>query len=121
MKLVRYQAHFVLLCALLTLCGCTLLGFEPPPDSFDGKLSTAYTLNTSIRDAADASLNSGALSSEEAKGVLERTRGFRKSLDTVKSVARTDLSDAEARLALLQKALEELRAELAKKGVEVKP
>lgn len=121
MKLVSYQVHFVLLCALLTLCGCTLLGLEPPPDSFDGKLSTAYTLNTSIRDAASASLNSGALSSAEAEEVLEKTRGFRKGLDTVKALENTDLADAEARLTVLQLSLEELRAELAKKGVKVQP
>jgi hypothetical protein len=108
-----------MLCVLLA--ACKVLGLEPPPPSFDGRLSAAYTLNTSIRDATDASLNSGVLSSAEAESTLEKTRGFRKSLDTVKAVAQTDLSDAESRLTLLQQALEQLRAELVEKGVEVKP
>lgn len=117
----RIPLHAALWLACVLLAGCQVLGLEPVPQSFDGRLSAAYTLNTSIRDATDASLNSGALSSAEAERTLEKTRGFRKSLDAVKAVARTDLSEAEARLVLLQKALEELRAELVEKGIEVKP
>jgi hypothetical protein len=121
MKLVRYSPNLVLLCALLTLCACQYLGLEPVPKSFDGRLSAAYTTNTALRDGATNSLATGAISSEDGAKALSATRDFRLRLDQLKALASTDLSTAEARLALLESSLAALRAELLAKGVKVDP
>jgi hypothetical protein len=119
MKRIPLHVAAWFLCALLA--GCKVLGLEPVPQSFDGRLSAAYTLNTAIRDASTNSLASGAISSTDAEDWQKRNREFRARLDQLKTVAGTDLSTAEARLTALETALQALRSELLKKGVQVQP
>lgn len=117
----RLPLHAALWLACALLSACTALGLEPVPKSFDGRLSAAYTLNTSIRDAAASSLASGAISGEDGEKALTETRQFREGLDAVKALANTDISSAEARLKTLEASLQALRDRLAAKGVKVQP
>jgi hypothetical protein len=118
MKRVPIYVAAWLLCALLA--GCPSIGLIKP-ESFQERLAAAYTLNTTIRDATASSLSSGAISSTDAEKALQQTREFRTRLDQVRAVAGTDLSTAEARLTAIATALQELRSELAAKGVQVQP
>lgn len=118
MKAYRYPAYAALLCLLTA---CATFGFEPVPKSFDGRLSAAYTLNTTLRDAAASSLAAGAITSDDGDKALTETRSFRLRLDQVKVLADTDGSTADARLKVLEAALQALRSELLAKGVKVQP
>ena len=115
MNRIPLHAAAWLLCAVLV--GCESLGFIKP-ESFQERLAAAYTLNTTIREAAANSLASGALSSADGEKVLVATRETRARLDQVKAVAGTDLSSAESRLKALESALQALRTELISKGVQ---
>jgi hypothetical protein len=119
MKRIPLHAAAWFLCALLA--GCKVLGLEPVPQSFDGRLSAAYTLNTAIRDASTNSLASGAISSADAEKTLRENREVRTRLDQVRTISGADLSTAEARLKTLEQALQALRSELLEKGVKVQP
>lgn len=117
----RVPLHTAVYVLWAFLAGCQYLGLEPVPKSFDGRLSAAYTANTTLREAAANSLAAGALSGEDGAKALSATRDFRLRLNQVKALAGTDLSTATARLSLLETSLAALRAELLAKGVKVDP
>jgi hypothetical protein len=118
MSRIRNYAAFACLCWLLTACAA--MGIIKP-ESFDERLAAAYSLNTAIREGANASLNSGALSSAEAQEVLEETRNARSVLDGIRGLASTDPATAEGRLKLMEGLLQRLRSRLIAKGVTITP
>lgn len=107
-------------CALiLTLCAaCSSLGFVTP-QTFDERLAAAYSTNTAIRNAATSSLQSGALTADDAEYALQTTRQNRTYLDAARAVAgQGDMATAEGRLYLVTSALTGLRNYLAANGVK---
>jgi hypothetical protein len=115
---MRHRNYAALAFACWLLTACTALGIVKP-ESFDERLAAAYTLNTAIREGVDASLNAGALSSDEAQHALEDTRSARTALDGVRTLAGNDPATAEGRLALLESSLQALRSRLIAKGVTI--
>jgi hypothetical protein len=115
---IRNYASLAALCWLLA--ACSTLGIITPV-SFDERMAAAYTLNTAIRDGVDASLNAGAVSSDEAQKVLEETRTARSALDGLRTLHGNDPDAAEARLKVLEASLQALRSRMIAKGVDVTP
>lgn len=115
---VRNYAALAFACWLLTACAA--MGIIKP-ESLDERLAAAYSLNTAIREGVNASLNSGALSSDEAQKALDDTRTARQGLDVVRTLSKNDPASADTRLELLEAGLQALRSRLIAKGVAITP
>lgn len=118
--MIRIRNYTALAFACWLLTACAAMGIIKP-ESFDERLAAAYTLNTAIREGVDASLNAGALSSDEAQKALDETRAARTALDGVRTLSSNDPSTAEGRLKLLEASLQTLRSRLIAKGVTITP
>lgn len=100
--------------ALVLLCGCSSLGLAPA-QSFEEKLAYAYGTHTAVLQAATTSLNSGALSREDAAYILKASDQARSLLDSAKALESSgDSTGANSKLALATAALTALQSYLSK-------
>lgn len=91
------RIHSLFLFALLA--GCALLGIEKP-QSFDERLAYGVSVNTAVRDSADADLNAGRMSSADARDVLAKTDKAREYLDSAREVGDTGIGRGRLTLAV---------------------
>lgn len=106
-------APMALVVALALLVGaCAGFGLATP-QSFDERLAFAYASHTAVQSAAANSLDAGAISSADARQVLELADQSRALLDGARLAAGAgDIGTAEGRLTLAINVLQQLQTYL---------
>ena len=115
--MIQRQYRAWALSMLLILSACASLGI-PTAETFSEKLAAGYTLNTAVRQSATTMLQSKSITADDADSVLKTTDASRQGLDVAKSLAKTDMTAADAKLTATRTVLLALQAYLAAKGAK---
>jgi len=113
MRLARQYLQYAFLFALLS--ACSTLGL-PTPDTFNERLAAGYVTVTAIRTSATNLLTAKKISPDDAQNVLESTNAARAGLDVTRTIGKTDLNAANARLTAITTALVALQTYLSSRG-----
>lgn len=97
------------------LPACAQLGI-PTAQTFNERLAAGYALNTAVRQSATTLLQSKAITANDGDSVLKTTDAARAGLDVAKSLAKTDMTAADAKLNATRTVLVALQSYLATKG-----
>jgi hypothetical protein len=93
--------------------GTNPLGSVLLPQSFPERLAAGYSLNAAVRQSAVTLLQSKTITADDGESVLQTTDAARAGLDVARSLAQTDLTSAEAKLAATHTVLVALQSYLA--------
>ena len=102
---------------LMILTACATLGL-PTADSFNERLAVGYTTITTVRESATVLLQAQKISKPDAQNVLDQTNNARTGLDVARSMSKTDMTAADAKLNAIRAALVALQAYLTTKEIK---
>jgi predicted membrane metal-binding protein len=88
------------------------------PQTFNERIAAGYVLVSTVRETATTLLNAGKLSAQDGANVLQVTDVARDGLNVARSLAATDLTSAEAKLAATNTALVALQQYLSTRGAQ---
>jgi hypothetical protein len=98
--------------------GTNPLGSVLLPQTFNERIAAGYVLVTTARATATTLLNAGKLTADDGTNVLQVTDVARDGLNVARTLAATDLTSAEAKLAATNTALVALQQYLATRSAQ---
>jgi hypothetical protein len=98
--------------------GTNPLGSVLLPQTFNERVAAGYVLVSTLRTTATTLLNAGKLTADDGMNVLQITDVARDGLNVARTLAATDLTSAEAKLAATNAALVALQQYLATRSAQ---
>lgn len=112
---MRMKAEmFLLAIAIMLLSACAQLGI-PKPETFNERLAVGYSTVTAVRQTATTLLQAKKISADDAQNVQNQADNARAGLDIARTISKTDLKAADAKLNAVHTALTALQSYLATK------
>lgn len=96
----------------ILLTGCSTLDI-PVADTFNERLAIAYASVTAVRRTATTLLDAKKLSADDGDNVLKLTDHARAGLDIARTLSRSDMTGANAKLASIRTAVTAIQTYLA--------
>jgi len=110
MTLALRSTFLAVLFALLA--GCASLGI-PQAETFAQKLSAGYSSVTAVNKAVVTLLQQKKISPDDAENIIKQSDNALAGLDITRTIGKTDLKAADARLTAIRTVLTALSAYLA--------
>jgi hypothetical protein len=112
---VKQFAIFTLFCQLAILSACAQFGL-PTADTFAERLAVGYGTVTEVRNTVTTLLKAKKLTADDGDNVLKATDAARLGLDVARSLSKTDMNAAGAKLTSVRTALTALQAYLTERS-----
>lgn len=113
---LQYSAFMALVLVAGLYFGCASIGITP--DTLNQKIAVALSANTAVRNTATQLLTAGKITADDASNVLASTDAARAGIDLARTLGKTDLTAADAKLTAATTVLTALQAYLATRGAK---